>query len=350
MSDSGPRQASVNPPRTLRPIGIGRRLANRPEFASIVGLVAVWVFFAISAGRSGFLTVDATINYFEVAAQVGIVATAVTLLMIAGDFDLSVGSQVGFTAVIAALCIGNLSLPIPVAVLVTLSVGAMIGLVNGLLVVKTGLPSFLVTLGTMFLLRGSAIGVTLTVAGSPILGGFMSKIDASSVSAIFAGTLPGGIQVSVVWWLGIALVGAFLLSKTTFGNWIYGTGGSAKYARALGVPTDRVRVLLFVAVGVSSALLTVTQVLSFGSAEAGRGAQKEFEAIITAVVGGSLLTGGYGSPLGTVFGALTIAIVRQGLFFVGVPSDWYQAALGLFLLVNVLLNQVARRRASETHR
>ncbi len=234
----------------LRSIGVVRRLANRPEFAAVVGLVVVWTFFAITAGDSGFLTFDATVNYFEVAAQVGIVATAVTLLMIAGEFDLSVGSQVGFTAVIAALCIGNLGLPVPLAVVVTLVVGGLIGLANGILVIRTGLPSFLVTLGTMFLLRGAAIGLTITVAGSPIIGGLQDTIDASPIKVFFAGTLPGGMHVSVVWWLALAVVGTIVLTKTTFGNWIYGTGGSERHARALGVPTDRVRVLLFVAVGI----------------------------------------------------------------------------------------------------
>jgi simple sugar transport system permease protein len=318
-----------------------------PELAAVVGLVCVWVFFALAAGDRGFVSFAALVNYAEVAAQIGVVATSVTLLMIAGEFDLSVGSMIGFTAVITALLIGKLHAPLELVVPCMLAVGAVMGYLNGYIVARTKLPSFLVTLAGLFVYRGAAIGITLAVAGTPVLGGLHEIIAADPLSRLFAAQLPGDIPVSIVWWLALAGVGTYILAFTSFGNWIFGTGGSDRLARQVGVPTDRVRKIVFTAVGISCALLSLIQVFQFGSAEAGRGAQKEFECIITAVIGGTMLTGGVGSPIGTVLGALTLAMVRQGLFFLGIEANWYQSVLGTFLLASVLINQFVRRRTSE---
>jgi simple sugar transport system permease protein len=267
--------------------------------------------------------------------------------MIAGEFDLSVGSMIGFTAVITALLIGKLHAPLEFVVPFMLAAGALMGYLNGFIVARTKLPSFLVTLAGLFVYRGAAIGITLAVAGTPVLGGLHDRIAADPLSQVFAAQLPGDIPVSIVWWLALAGFGTYVLVFTRFGNWIFGTGGSDRLARQVGVPTDKVRKILFTTVGVSCALLSLIQVFQFGSAEAGRGAQKEFECIITAVIGGTFLTGGVGSPIGTVFGALTLAMVRQGLFFLGIEAEWYQSVLGGFLLASVLVNQFVRRRTSE---
>ena len=209
----------------LRSIGIGRRLLDRPELAAVIELFCTWLVFAVLAGNRGFLSLAAAANYLEVAAQVGIVSTAVTLLMIAGEFDLSVGSVVGFTSVIAAMLIGNLGLPIPLVIVLVIALGMFIGFINGVMVVKTGLPSFLVTLGGLFVYRGAAIGTTIAVAGTPVLGGFAQRVAADPISRLFTAQLPGGIHASVVWWLILAAVGTYVLGFTTFGNWIFGTGG-----------------------------------------------------------------------------------------------------------------------------
>ena len=145
--------------------------------------------------------------------------------------------------------------------------------------------------------------------------------------------------------VGIALLATFVLQRTRFGNWIYGAGGSAVAARNVGVPVARVKIILFMATAASAALLAVIQVLTFGSGDVLRGDGKEFEAIITAVIGGTLLTGGYGSAIGAVFGALTLGMTRQGLFFAGISADWYLAFLGLLLLAAVLVNNWVRARA-----
>jgi simple sugar transport system permease protein len=266
--------------------------------------------------------------------------------MIAGEFDLSVGSMVGAAGMIVAIGIGEFGWPVWLAVVAAFAFAGLIGFINGYIVVKTKLPSFIVTLGTLFILRGATIGMTRTITGRTQVGGLSEATAGDPLSAIFTTDI-GQFSVAIVWWLGLALVATFILQRTSFGNWIFGSGGSAIAARNVGVPVERVKILLFMGTATSAALLAVIQVLSVGSGDVLRGEQKEFEAIITAVIGGTLLTGGYGSAIGTVFGALTLGIVKQGLFFAGISSDWYQAFLGALLLGAVLVNNWIRTRAAQ---
>lgn len=296
-----------------------------------------------------------TATYLDVAAQVGIIGSAVALLMIAGEFDLSVGSMVGAAGMIVAIGVGELGLPVWLAVVLAIAFALLIGFINGYLVVRTRLPSFIVTLGMLFILRGLTIGVTRAMTGRTQVGGFSDAIAADPIAGIFTAKLfgsPGfgGFSVSILWWLGLALIATYILLRTSFGNWIYGVGGSAVAARNVGVPVNRVKIVLFMATAASAAILAAIQVLSFSSGDVLRGEQKEFEAIITAVIGGTLLSGGYGSAIGTVFGALTLGMTKQGIFFAGVPGDWYQAFLGVLLLGAVLVNNWVRVRAARTRR
>lgn len=330
----------------VRNVGLAGTLFNRPELGAVTGAILVWILFAILAGDRGFLSPRGTATYLEVAAQVGIIGSAVTLLMIAGEFDLSVGSMVGAAGMIVAIGIGEWGWPVWLAILAALAFALTVGFLNGYIVVKTRLPSFIVTLGALFILRGLTIGVTRTVVGSTQVGGLHADTEGDVVSALFT-TQIGPFDVAILWWLGLAAVATYVLMRTSFGNWIFGTGGSTVAARNVGVPVDRVKILLFMATAASAALLAVIQVLGAGSGDVLRGEGKEFEAIITAVIGGTLLTGGYGSAIGAIFGALTLGITRQGLFFAGISSDWYQAFLGLLLLTAVVVNNWVRSRATK---
>ena len=329
----------------VRNLGLTRVLLNRPELGAIAGAILVWVLFALLAGDSGFLSVRGTATYLEVAAQVGIIGSAVALLMIAGEFDLSVGSMIGAASMIVAIGIAELGWPVWLAVLAAFAFALFVGFINGYIVVRTRLPSFIVTLGMLFILRGLTIGVTRTMTGRTQVPGVHASTEGDPIAAIFTAQF-GDFDVIIVWWLVIALIATFVLMRTRFGNWIFGVGGSAVAARNVGVPVERVKILLFMATAASAALLAVIQVLTFGSGDVLRGEQKEFEAIITSVIGGTLLTGGYGSAIGAVFGALTLGITRQGLFFAGISSDWYLAFLGLLLLSAVLINNWVRSQAS----
>jgi simple sugar transport system permease protein len=330
----------------VRRVGLLRILLNRPELGAVMGAILVWGLFAILAGDSGFLTLNGTATYLEVAAQVGIVGSAVALLMIAGEFDLSVGSMVGAAGMVVAIGIGEFGWPVWLAIVAAFAFALAVGFVNGYIVTRTRLPSFIVTLGTLFILRGVTIGLTRTITGRTQVGGLDAATAGDPLAAIFTTQL-GPFDIAIVWWIGLALLATFILMRTTFGNWIFGAGGSSVAARNVGVPVERVKILLFMATAGSAALLAIIQVLGVGSGDVLRGEQKEFEAIITAVIGGTLLTGGYGSAIGTVFGALTLGITKQGIFFAGIGSDWYQAFLGALLLGAVLVNNWIRTRAAQ---
>ena len=337
----------------VRRTSLASVLLTRPELGAVVGAILVWIIFAIWAGGRGFLTIGGTATWLEVTAQVGIIGSAVALLMIAGEFDLSVGSMVGAAGMVIAIGVGSFGLPVWLAILLAFVLALAIGFVNGYLVIRTRLPSFIVTLGTLFILRGLTIGITRAITGRTQVGGLAGAIDADPISGFFTADIPlagARFSASILWWLAIALVATFVLVRTPFGNWIFGAGGNAIAARNVGVPVARVKVILFMATAASAALLATIQVLTVGSGDVLRGTDKEFEAIITAVIGGTLLTGGYGSAIGTVFGAATLGMTKQGIFFAGVPGDWYLAFLGVLLLLAVIVNNYIRERASRTRR
>jgi len=318
---------------------------TRPELAAVGGAILVFAFFALVAGDSGFLTGAGTASYLEVAAQLGIVAVPVAMLMIAGEFDLSVGSMVGAAGMIIGIAIGEIGWPLWAAVLLSFVVALGVGFFNGYVVIKTGLPSFIVTLGMLFALRGLTIGFARLLTGRTQIGIGDASAD-SVLTSIFAGSI-GDFSASILWWLALALLGTWVLQRTVFGNWIFGAGGDAIAARNVGVPVNRVKISLFMCTALSAALLAAIQVLDAGSADVLRGELVELQAIAAAVIGGVLLTGGYGSVVGALFGALIFGMVQQGIFFTGVSTDWFQVFVGVMLLVAVLFNNFIRKRASE---
>ena len=324
-----------------------RRLVIRPELAAVAGVVVVWVFFAVVAGDTGFLSLRGVATYLEVSAELGIIATAVALLMIGGEFDLSVGSVIGASGMLLTILCVQLGWSIYAAFVAVAAFAVAAGLFNGILVIRTGLPSFIVTLATLFVFRGATIGGTRLVTGRTQLGGLQEAAGYDVARSIFAGEIPlagTDFPVSIVWWLALAALATWILMRTPFGNWIFGTGGDVKAARSVGVPTNSVKVALFVATALCAALVGVMQAVAFSGADVLRGELREFHAIIVVVIGGTLLTGGYGSAIGAVFGALIFGMVRQGIVFSGVDADWFQVFLGGMLLLAVLVNHMVRKR------
>ncbi|AWR86508.1 ABC transporter permease [Meiothermus taiwanensis] len=335
----------------LQPIGLWQRLLLRPELGSIAGLIVVFTFFALMAGSSGFLTWAGTRNYLEVAAQLGILASAVALLMIAGEFDLSVSSMIGVAAVSMALLAhpdyGNL--PLGLAILLTLGLALSVGYLNGYLVLRTGLPSFIVTLAMMFILAGANIGFTKLITKLTIVSGLNEKIAQDPIAHLFTGTLLG-LPAAVWWWLGVTGVLSFVLLRTPFGNWIFGAGGDANAARNVGVPVRRVKITLFMLTAAAATLLATIQVMGLGSANVLQGQGKELEAIAAAVIGGCLLTGGYGSVIGAGIGALILAIVQQGIIYTNIDLDWFKVMVGGMILGAVILNNHLRKLSMQVRR
>ncbi len=337
---------TVPPDERLRQISPWRNLLSRPELGAVAGAALVFGFFAIVAGDSGFLSFRGVVSWLEVSAQLGILAVAAALLMIGGEFDLSIGSTVGVAGMVIAIPVATYGWPVWAAILLAFGVALLIGLLNGTLVNRTRLPSFIVTLASLFILRGLTIGITRFLTGRTQVSGLKDAAGTDPLAQLFIGDILG-VPVSVYWWLALAATATWILVKTRAGNWIFGVGGDAEAARNTGVPVERVRVLLFMGTAVAATLFAALQVLDFGSADVTRGVQKEFEAIIAAVIGGCLLTGGYGSAVGAVFGALIFGMVQQGIFFTSVNTDWFQVFLGAMLLIAVVFNNFVRKRATE---
>jgi len=268
--------------------------------------------------------------------EYGIVGLGVTLLMIGGEFNLSVGSVWGLSAALAILMV-NAGVPAWISVIVVLIAGTVIGLLQGLVVVKMGIPSFIVTLVGMMFCRGLVLVSTQASV--------VTMVDGSNFFRIFSYTFGDEISVSTFWFIGTAVILGLILHRTQFGNWIFATGGNKVAARKSGVPVDRVKLTLF---GLSSGLASlggIVQLSRFGSVDALRGETIEFYVIAMAVIGGCRLLGGYGSILGTVLGAIMLAMIRNGLVLAEVPSYWFNAFLGFTILVAVIINTTARRRA-----
>ncbi len=329
------------------------QLINRPELASIAATIVVWIVFATIAGDSGFLSLKGTATYLEVAAELGILSVTVALLMIGGEFDLSVGSMIGAAGMTMTILATKFGWNIWLAIIAALAVSLIVGYLNGWMVVRTGLPSFIITLGSLFIIRGATIGVTRLLTGRTQLGDLDEAAGYGIAKTLFASDIRisgASIPISIVWWIIIVVIGTYVLRQTQFGNWIFGVGGSQLAARQVGVPVWRVKITLFMATAASAWMVAVIQAVNFTGADTLRGTQREFFAIIAVVIGGTLLTGGYGSVIGAAFGALIFGMVRQGIVFAGVDADWFQVFMGAMLLVAVLANNFIRQKAAETRR
>ncbi|MGZ5200189.1 MAG: ABC transporter permease [Telluria sp.] len=343
----------------------------RPESAALGGVVLVLAFFAMIAGDSGIYNLDGVINWSQVSAYLGILAVGACLLMIGGEFDLSIGSMIGFAGMMVAIPAVYFHWPLWAAILFAFAGSLALGWVNGYLVVRTRLPSFIVTLAFLFILRGLTLALSVIFANRTIVSGVGELAEQDWLAGtLFQGvvgkglfawlghagwiaTVDSGVPVVqgvpkvIVWWLVLAVVGALVLSRTRAGNWIFAVGGDANAAKNVGVPVDRVKISLFVFTAFCSCVFAVLQVCDIGSAAADRGLQKEFEAIIACVIGGTLLTGGYGSVVGACFGALIFGVVQIGITYTNLNSDWFRVFLGVMLLIAVLFNKFIRARATE---
>ncbi|MCL4377053.1 MAG: ABC transporter permease [Actinobacteria bacterium] len=320
-----------------------KSLLKRPEFGALIGIVVLWIFFSITAGKNGFNSIIIFKSILDISVSIGIIGMAATLLLIAGEFDLSVGSMVGASGMLLALCIVVWGIPLWLSIIITFCFAILYGFIQGYIVVKTKIPSLIVTLGSLFFLRGITFGVAESITKRALIGGVNTNLQNNWLFKVFAGKVFGIFNTSIIWWIVVAAIAYFVLKRTRFGNWIFATGGNEDAAKALGVPTNRVKIILFMATAASVALLSVTQVLSLGSADTLRGALKEMEIIITVVIGGTLITGGYGSPVGTFLGCLTLGLLRQGIYMLNISAEWYQAVLGVVLIIAVLINRTGQR-------
>jgi simple sugar transport system permease protein len=343
----------MTPDDRLRESSLIRQILLRPEVGAIVGAAVLWIYFAVVAGDRGFLSARGTASYLEVSAQLGILAIAVSLLMIAGEFDLSIGSTIGATGIIVAILTMEYQWNMWLAIGAALVASIVIGLINGILVRWSGLPSFIITLATLFIIRGLTIALTRIITDRTQVGGLTGAEAFASAQKAFDSSIDlfgASFPISIAWWLALTIFATWVLLRTPFGNWTFGAGGNEQAARNVGVPVTRVKITLFVGTAVAAWLVAVIQVTATTGADVLRGQQQEFYAIIAVVIGGTLLTGGYGSAIGAAVGALIFGMVRQGIVYAGFDADWFQVFLGGMILIAVLINRYVRARATEAGR
>jgi len=324
-----------------------RRLLGRPEIGALVGAIAVYVFFFAVAPT--FRQADSMATVLYQASTMGIVALAVALLMIGGEFDLSAGVAVTTSALTASMLSFQLTLNVWTGVVVALVLSLAIGAFNGFMLIRTGLPSFLVTLGTFLMLQGLNLAITKLFTGNVATDSIRDMDGFDQAKAVFASEIDVAgvdVKITVLWWLLFAALATWLLLRTRYGNWIFAVGGDQDSARAVGVPVTFTKITLFMGVGFAAWFVGMHLLFSFSTIQSGEGVGNEFLYIIAAVIGGCLLTGGYGSAVGAVIGAFIFGMVSQGIVYANWNPDWFKFFLGVMLLLATLVNLWVRRSAT----
>jgi len=327
------------------------RIVQRPELGSVLGAILIFAFFSVVTGE--FFSVAGAANWLDYASSIGIMSVAVALLMIGGEFDLSAGVMTASAALVTAILSTKAGFNVWIALVVSLAFALAIGFFNGWLVMRTGLPSFIVTLGTFLSLQGINLGVTRLVTGTVQVSGISDAPGYTGAGKVFASTIKiagQNFQVSIVWFILVTIVASFLLQRMRFGNWIFAVGGSATNSRSVGVPVRRTKILLFMGTATAAWLVGNMQILRYTSVQANQGIGNEFLYIIGAVIGGCLLTGGYGSAVGAAVGALIFGMANQGIVYAQWNSDWFMLFLGVLLLLAVLVNKAFAARAERSRR
>ena len=348
MSTRGGRSDAAAPASRQRsaPSLIGKLLLRR-ELSALVAAVAIFILFWIIAAPFRSWAAMATVLYQS--ATIGLMAVSVALLMIGGEFDLSSGVAVVTAAMVTSVLSVTVGLPLVLGMALALGVSISIGVFNGYLVTRTGIPSFLITLSALFMLFGINLGFTKLVTNAVSTPSVAGVPGFDLIKAFFAYRLQfggeGGPQFSILilWWLVFVVIATYVLMRTRIGNWIFASGGNAASARAVGVPTKRVKIGLFAFVGFSAWFYAMHQLSGYNTVQAGSGVGGEFLYIIAAVVGGCALTGGVGSPVGSAIGALIYGMTVQGIVYAGWDPNWFRFFLGLMLLLAVLLNLNVKR-------
>ncbi len=319
--------------------GYLRRFVARPEFGPFVLLVAeIVIFWAINPDFLSPLNVS---NILTFSVELGLIALAMTLLMTSGEFDLSVGSVFGFSAVVMWTLYNSGTTSLEVGFLIAVLTALVIGLVNGLFVTRLRIPSFLVTLGMLLVVRGIALYIT---------DGFPQRTwsaKGSWLADLLVGDFYVGdfrIYMSLFWFLLAAVILGYILTLTRFGNWIQASGGNAGSARARGVPVNRTKVALFMLTAAMAALAGAISSIRTSAANPNSGTGYELEVIAMVVIGGTALTGGRGTIIGTVLGVLILRVMRNGIVLIGVPGLAYNIFIGAIILGMMALHSWLERR------
>lgn len=325
-----------------------RKALSRPEVGAVVGAIAMFVFFAIIAPV--FVQADSISTVLYGSSTIGIMAVGVSLLMIGGEFDLSAGVGVISSSLTASLFSWYFATNIWVGVALGLVLSLGVGALNGWILVRTKLPSFIVTLATFLMLTGLNLAITRIVAGG-VSSPDVSRLDGFAVAQqVFAADIPIGgvnVKITVFIWVALVAIASFILLRTRVGNWIFAVGGDENAARAVGVPVTKTKIGLFMGVGFCAWIAGMHNLFAFNVVQSGEGVGNEFLYIIAAVIGGCLLTGGYGSALGGAIGAFIFGMANKGIVYAQWNPDWFKFFLGLMLLLATIINLIVKKRAEQ---
>jgi simple sugar transport system permease protein len=307
------------------------------ELWSLTLLILLSALFYII--NPAFLSAMNISNFFAYFPELGIMALSMTYLLIAGEFDLSIGALFAFGPVIMYALRNNAGVPIELAWVIAIALSAFLGFVNGILVTKVRISSFLATLGMMLIVRGIALFVANAFPQS------QWSTD-SPLKGILSGSYRIGefsIYNSFIWFVAIFIVMLYVLRMTRFGNWMYATGGSMKSARKRGINTDRIKIILFTLSAVFAALSGTIDSFRIQSAYPIAGTGYELETIAMVVIGGTALSGGSGTIIGTVFGSILLRAMRNGIIVLGVPGLAYNIFVGAIILIMLAIYSVMGR-------
>lgn len=314
---------------------------RRPAAASVLSLIGVLAFYVIVGGVD-FGNLMGAASWVNYAARIGVVALPMALLMISGEIDISIGAMIPAGAMTTAIITGYYELPMVIGILGALGVGVLVGTINGVLAVRTNVPTLIITLATLVGMQG------VVLAGSKLLTGSASVPLAAPewAKTLFGQFIFGGShQVVIVWWVLLAVVFWFVLHQSKYGNWIFAMGGDKESARNAGIPVDRMTILLFILTATGASFVGMCHAILFNSAQVSGGMNDIFNIIVSVVVGGVLLTGGFGSITGVFVGTLTFAIVNKGIDFTQIDRNWANLIIGVMLLTAVALNESFRKLA-----
>lgn len=311
-----------------------------PEFSSLVILCVITLLFI--AGNGNFLSALNISNLLAFLPELGIIALAMTLLLTAGEFDLSVGAVFALCPVMMALLVQDTGMDFSLALLIGLGVSALIGLCNGILVTKVGISSFLVTLSMLLIVRGAALYIT---QGFPLKS---LEIEHWLVPMLAGDFTIGSFRLyaSLWWFVALALLAIYILDYSKLGNWITAIGSNRNAAVARGVPADKVKIGLFVTTSALAGLAGTISALRISSASPVAGTGYELEVIAMVVVGGTALTGGRGTILGTLVGVFMLRAIRNGIVLIGVPGLAYNIFVGAIILAMLVLHAVLQKNAA----
>ena len=309
---------------------------EKPELAGIALLVLLAVVFEIRSDGV-FLSSENLRGMLGLLPEVGLVAIGVTVLMICGEFDLSVGSMFAFMPVSVALMTDR-GIPFVPAMLLGLAIAAAVGFGNGFITLAFNIPSFITTLGMLFIVRSLTVVIT---------GGFPPLLSSDLPLGVFTQFVgPGGmLRASFIWFIIIALIAGVMLAGSNFGNWIRATGGFLDAAAAMGVPVWWVKMTCFVMCSVLAGFGGSIQVFRLGAPLPSIGDGLELQAVAAAVIGGTALRGGVGTVPGAVVGALLIRVIDNGLVLSQVDANWFKCAVGGLTIFAVVVNSWLRRTA-----